>query len=165
MPVQNAKSPTQVLGDFLEKRVAEWQVRACPNTKFNCAWDNTPMLVSIYPEQLWRAVRHLLRNTIEAMERRGQIWLRIRAIDSERVELQIENVGKIFRLMCANVFFREPFSTKGKEGGKGLLLAKLLIQDMKGELSLLPPQEGHGPIFSIRLLRAQETQEGYHDVA
>lgn len=156
--------PTE-LGPFLEKRVENWQARACPNTKIDCDWGDKPLLVSVYPEQLWRAVRHLLRNAIEAMERKGQIWLHVRSLESDRVELRIENIGPDIPLDVRRRLFREPFSSKGKkEGGKGLLLAKLLIEDMKGELSLLPPLEGHGPIFSIRLLQAQATKEEYHDI-
>ena len=51
------------------------------------------MPVSVYPEQVWKATRHLLRNAIEAMDYKGQIWLRLRPFGTQQVELQVENNG------------------------------------------------------------------------
>lgn len=146
------------LDDFLEKKVNEWQVRACPNTKIDFEWGEQSIPVYIYPEQVWRAVRHLLRNAVEAMERKGQIWLRLRLIDSEYAELQIENSGIDIPPEVRQRIFREPFSDKGKGRGMGLQISRMLIKDMGGKLRLLPPQEGRGPVFSIQLVRAPAPQ-------
>ena len=137
------------LSDFLEKKVRDWQVRACPDTTISYDWGSTPMPVSVYPEQVWKAVRHLLRNAIEAMAYKGQLWLRLRPFSPEQVELQVENDGPDIPPTVRQRIFREPYSSK--EGGMGLLIAKKLVEGMSGTLRLLPSQPSRGPIFAIRL--------------
>lgn len=153
------------LSDFLKKKLDEWQVRACPNTEISSDWGETAMMASIYPEQLWRALRHLLRNALHAMEYRGQIWLRLRPGDPDRVELQVENSGPDIPPEVRQRLFREPYSTKAQGGGMGLLIAEMLIKSMGGTLRLEPSQPGRGPVFTISLPRAKDAQEGCDDAA
>jgi signal transduction histidine kinase len=159
---ERSKVPLEI-NVFLEKKVREWQPRACPNTKINFEWGDVMMPVTVYPEQVWRAVRHLLRNALEAMGYKGQIWLRVRPFGSDQVELQVENSGADIPLEVRQRLFREPYSTKG--GGMGLLIAKMLIEGMDGAIRLLPPEEGRGPVFAIRLRRANGPWEKHNDVA
>lgn len=153
------------LSAFLRRKLVEWQVRACPNTEISSDWGETAMMASIYPEQLWRALRHLLRNALHPMEYRGQIWLRLRSGDPDRVELQVENSGPDIPPDVRQRLFREPYSTKDQGGGMGLLIADMLIKSMGGTLRLEPSQPGRGPVFTISLPRAEDAQEGPDDAA
>jgi signal transduction histidine kinase len=161
---ERSKVPLEV-GAFLEKKVREWQPRACPNTKISYEWADAELPALVYPEQVWRAVRHLLRNALEAMNYKGHIWLRARPFGSEQVELQVENSGADIPFEVRQRLFREPYSTKSVGGGMGLLIAKMLIEVMDGAISLLPPEEGRGPVFAIRLPQADQPWERQDDLA
>ena len=63
-----------------------------PDTKISYDWGDTPTPVSVYPEQVWKAVRHLLRNAIEAMAYKGRYRYGY-AFGTEQMELQVENDG------------------------------------------------------------------------
>lgn len=141
------------LGQFLEKKTREWQARACPSTKITYEWGSDPIFVPVYPEQVWRSVKHLLRNAIEAMDYRGHIWLRLNESEPDIVELQVENSGKDISSEARQRIFREPYSSKvgDQKGGMGLLIAKKLIEHMGGSIRLLPPRPGRGPIFAVTL--------------
>lgn len=153
------------LSTFLRRKLDEWQVRACPNTEISSDWGEAAMMASIYPEQLWRALRHLLRNALHAMEYRGQIWLRLRPGEPDRVELQVENSGPDIPPDVRQRLFREPYSTKDQGGGMGLLIADMLIKSMGGMLRLEPSQPDRGPVFTILLPRSKDAQEGRDDAA
>jgi signal transduction histidine kinase len=144
-------------GGSLEKKVRDWQARSCPNTRINYDWGETALPVEVYFELVWKAVRHLLRNAAEAMAYKGQIWLRLRPIGVDQVELQVENNGADIPPDVRQKIFRELVSTK--QGGMGLLLAKKLIEKMGGGIRLLPSQPNCGPVFAIRLPRVQKPQE------
>ena len=138
------------MSELLEERIGKWQPRVCPNTEIQYDWKDTSLQVSVYPEQLWRAVRHLLSNAVTAMNRRGTIWLRSYLGDSRTVVLQVENSGPDIPPEVRQHILREPFSTK-KEGGMGLLLANMYIENMGGTLHLEPLPGTYGPVFTIRL--------------
>jgi GAF domain-containing protein len=146
------------LAAFLEHKVQEWQVRACPATKITYEWGDTPLWVAVYREQLWRAVRHLLRNAVEAMDYRGEIWLRLRSLPLNRVELLVENSGPDLSPLARQKLFREPYSSRANEHerGMGLLIARVLIEQMGGTIRLLPARPGRGPVFSLWLPCSQE---------
>ncbi|MBU6351702.1 MAG: GAF domain-containing protein [Chloroflexi bacterium] len=148
------------LAVFLEDKVQEWQVRACPATKITYEWGDSPAWVAVYREQLWRAVRHLLRNAVEAMDYRGEIWLRLRSLPSNRVELLVENSGPDLSPLARQKLFREPYSSRANEHerGMGLLIARKLIEQMGGTIRLLPARPGCGPVFSLWLPCSKEEE-------
>ncbi|MFM7173078.1 MAG: ATP-binding protein [Caldilinea sp.] len=148
------------LAAFLEQKIQEWQVRACPATKITYEWGDTPLWVVVYREQLWRAVRHLLRNAAEAMDYRGEIWLRLRSLPLNRVELLVENSGHDLSPLARQKLFREPYSsrTNEHERGMGLLIARTLIEQMDGTIRLLPARPGCGPVFSLCLPCSKEEE-------
>jgi GAF domain-containing protein len=146
------------LAGFLEEKIREWQVRACTATEIVYEWEDTSVCISVYPDQLWRVVRHLLRNAVEAMGYRGKIWLRLRLLPSNCVELLVENNGPDLSPIARQQLFHGLYSSKpnGHERGMGLLLAKKLIEQMDGILCLLPAKPGRGPVFALQLPRSRE---------
>jgi signal transduction histidine kinase len=153
------KEAPVLLSPFLEKKVREWHVRHSPDTRIVYDWcSDAEVAVKAYPEQIWKAVRHLLRNAIEAMHHQGRIDLRLHPVASEMMELQVENSGPDIPPEVRERIFREPFTTKNSEnGGMGLLIAKMLLEKMNGSIKLLPSQPGRGPIFAIRVPQGRDT--------
>jgi signal transduction histidine kinase len=147
-----------LLSGFLERKVQEWHVRHSPATKIHFDWGGpTEAPVFVYPEKVWKAVRHLLRNAIEAMDYKGQINLRLQPVGCQQMELQVEDIGPDIPPAVRERLFREPYSTKsGVMGGMGLLIAKMLLENMNGSITLLSSQLGRGPVFAIRLPQAQD---------
>lgn len=146
-----------LLSSILEKKVQGWRVRVSPDTEICYEWGgDAEMPVLVYPEQVWKAVRHLLRNAIDAMDHKGRIVLRLQPCGNSWMELQVENFGPDIPPEVRQRLFREPFSTKATKsnGGMGLLIAKMLIENMGGEIGIMPPQPNRGPVFVIRLPQA-----------
>ncbi|MFZ2488462.1 MAG: GAF domain-containing protein [Anaerolineae bacterium] len=154
------------LDEYLPKKIRDWQARSCPNTHIVYDWGDGSTFAGIYPELLWRAVRHLLRNAIQAMHYGGQIWLRCRPSAPNQIELQIENSGPDIPGKVRQRLFHEPYSSKDKGSGMGVLITKMLIEGMNGAIELLPSQPNLGPVFAIRLAQAFDAEpEEKHDDA
>jgi len=145
------------LEEMLRERIANW--KSTRSVQVALEVDTAePCLVSAYPEPVWRAIRHLLRNAVEAMEAAGsqkrEIRVRLLSPAQGQVEIRIEDTGPGIPEEVRRHLFREPYSTKaarGRERGLGLLLAQWLIESMNGSLYLYPPEPGRGARFGIRL--------------
>lgn len=138
------------LGDTLRTKILGWQTKSCPDVSVSVAGEDVQ--VSMNREQVWRAVRQLLRNAIEAMEYRGWIKLLVKKNEPLGVEIQIEDSGPGISDDLQMRLFREPVSMKSGEGrGFGLLIAQQLIESMGGSIRLVSSVPKQGTVFAIRL--------------
>jgi GAF domain-containing protein len=145
------------LEEMLCERIASWKSTRSVQVALEV---NTtePCLVSAHREPLWRAIRHLLRNAVEAMEAAGsqkrEIRVRLLSPAQGHVEIQIEDTGPGIPEETRQYLFIKPYPSKAagqSKYGLGLLLAQWLIEPMNGSIYLYPAEPDHGARFGIRL--------------
>ena len=103
------------------------------------------------PIVLERVLRHLVRNAAEAMNSRGAIVVRTRRRSDEYVEVQIIDSGPGIPEEYRQRLFNDVVTTKGPEGGLGLLFARSAIEEMNGAIVLQPAVAGQGAAFTLTL--------------
>ena len=145
------------LMDMFRSRITLWCEENAPNVQVLLPdQEILSSQVSVHEEQTWSAIRHLLRNAVEAMEEAGSlqlmITLRLLPVGSNQIELQIEDTGPGIPDEGRRRIFRELYSTKDREDrGYGLSIAQSLIESMNGRIYLYPAAPGRGALFGIRL--------------
>jgi signal transduction histidine kinase len=103
--------------------------------------------------QFQQVLRHLIRNASRAMssKKRKKMILRTGIIPEENlVELQFQDFGPGVLEKVRPSLFQTNITTKS-QGGYGLLISRLLVEEMGGTIRLLPKEPGKGAVFSIKL--------------
>lgn len=153
------------LTELLHERVPTWAATRATDTEVHIEAADT-FIISGDREQLWRAIRHLLRNARDAMgmahSKQRRITLRLLPVDADYIELQIEDSGPGLNEKAQRRILREPYSDKDQEGrGYGLLIAQWLVESLGGRIYFSHPVSKCGACFSIRLpLKSQEVSYG-----
>ncbi len=101
--------------------------------------------------QIEQLLLALVINAIEAMPRGGNLWLRCRVINSEHIELQVQDDGPgIPPEFQAHIF--EPFQTTKDSGGIGMGLAVVqqIVERHQGHIEVRS-EVGRGTTFLITL--------------
>lgn len=116
------------------------------------------MIIRINTVGLERVLRHLVRNSLQAMQYQGQLIVRAAPNEEEGslslLEIQIEDSGPGIDETLRPLLFQKP--VPGKKGGYGLLLVRQIVEGMGGTIWALPGQPGRGAVFCIRLpIKAQ----------
>ncbi len=116
------------------------------------------MVIRINTVGLERVLRHLVRNSLQAMQYQGQLIVRAAPTEEDGglslLEIQIEDSGPGIDDALRPLLFQKP--VPGKKGGYGLLLVRQIVEGMGGTIWALPSQPGRGATFCIRLpIRAQ----------
>lgn len=157
---------TFVLDELLRDKLDEWRASRAVQVTLDVTTPSSCQ-VRAHPEQVWRAIRHLLRNAAEAMAEagssRGEIMVRLLPVGQEQIEVQVQDTGPGVSDEARRHLFRERFSTKAADvrgRGVGLLLAQWLIESLGGSIYLYPSAPGSGACVGIRLpLAHQEEQD------
>ncbi len=108
--------------------------------------------VEANPLYFQRILRHLIHNAERAMRGRKEkkIILRTQAMGDGMVEIQVQDSGPGIAEKIRPFLFQTNVTTKGG-GGNGLLITRQLVEEMSGNIRLLPPNTHKGAIFSIKL--------------
>jgi signal transduction histidine kinase len=125
------------------------------NARIDTHFQKTLPLLKVDVSQISLAVSNLLINSIQAVSERGEIHLFTRGskknvfiiLEDNGVGISKENLLKIFDFM---------FSTKPMGSGLGLSIAKKIISDHHGEISVRS-EVNRGSIFRIRIPLSQKT--------
>jgi signal transduction histidine kinase len=107
--------------------------------------------IRVNPVEFQRVLRHLVRNAARAMSHSKvrKLIVATRAINNSNAEILFQDSGPGISKEVQLSIFQRPITTKGR-GGYGLLLVRQMIEDMHGQIRLVPQKKGHGAIFSIR---------------
>lgn len=113
---------------------------------------------------LERAIHHLMRNALEAMEDAGQLIFQTRNIDDQMLEIQVIDTGPGVPEDKQDILLHDLFSTKEREPGnrgRGLIITRIIVEAMGGKLYLLPPEHPPGAVFAFRLpiIQPQDVME------
>lgn len=119
-------------------------------------------LVRCYPQQLNQVFMNLLVNAAQALEGKGEIWIKTYAVD-EAISVEISDTGSGISSENLQKIFEPFFTTKGvgKGTGLGLSIAYSIIKKHQGEINV-KSEMGKGTTFTIRLpldLKEDEDEE------
>ncbi len=108
--------------------------------------------VEINTDQFQHVLRHLVNNASRAMEglEKKRIVVATRVANNSLLEILFQDFGPGIKEDRHLSAFRRPFTTKNT-GGYGLLFIRQMIENMQGDITLLPYQKGNGAAFLIEL--------------
>ena len=107
------------------------------------------MTAEVDPSQFSQVLWNLLRNAVEAMERRGPIKVTLRR-EGSSFEVAVADAGPGIAADELDRVFEPFFSSKEKGSGFGLALVHRIVQDHGGEVSV-DSTAGRGATFTVRL--------------
>jgi GAF domain-containing protein len=112
--------------------------------------------IKVNPNEFQHVLRHLTRNAARAMEhfdgtKEKKISVSTRHLQDGEAEILFQDYGPGIDDRVRAAIFQRRASTKLSAGGYGLLIARQLVDDMGGKITLLPAEAGKGAIFSIKL--------------
>ncbi|MEK6680710.1 MAG: ATP-binding protein, partial [Nitrospirota bacterium] len=110
--------------------------------------DNLPSVL-IDKDQMTQAVLNILLNSIEAVNKNGEIRIGVRQIKNG-LQLSISDNGKGIAKENIDKIFEPFFTTKKSGTGIGLALVKRIIDMHNGKIAI-ESREGEGTRFIIRL--------------
>jgi two-component system, NtrC family, sensor kinase len=104
------------------------------------------------PVQLQELVGHLIRNAIAATPERGEVRVRVSAVEGGALRLDVSDTGRgIPEAMRERIF--DPFYTRKERGagvGLGLTLSSCIVEAHHGKLHV-ESEEGKGTTFTVVL--------------
>jgi GAF domain-containing protein len=123
------------------------------STTFQMTPGATGIYINANPAQFQRVLRHLIRNAARAMSNRREkkIIIRTNILNPDTVEIQVQDFGPGVPERVRPFLLQTSITTKGRPGGYGLLISRQVVEEMDGNIQLLPTEPGKGAIFSIKL--------------
>ena len=141
---------TQEIAD-LNAKIQQLTIRRSINVDFHPGAPGVQVMIKT--GQFQHILKQLLNNAARAMQELDEkkIFLSTQLInDNTTVEILFQDFGPGISEDKYTSAFRRPFTTKGT-GGFGLLFIRQMVDDIGGEVTLLPYQKGMGATFSIRI--------------
>lgn len=116
-------------------------------------------MIDCNPALLCRALDNLLRNARDAVAKTGgTIGVRLLAAE-DGVRIVVWDTGAGVPAERRHSLLQEPFSTKLGGGGLGLLLVRVIVEQVHGGRFSYYPNSPCGSRFEIRLPRSYQTSE------
>jgi signal transduction histidine kinase len=106
-------------------------------------------LLQLDRDQMKQAFYNVIKNSVEAMHRRGRLRIRTDLADTH-VIVRFEDSGGGMSAENLSHVFEPYFTTKPSGSGLGLLIVRRIVREHGGELSIESSQ-GKGLILTIRL--------------
>jgi GAF domain-containing protein/CheY-like chemotaxis protein len=109
--------------------------------------------IKVNPNEFKHVLRHLVRNSARAMGNtiEKKISVSTRHLPDGRAEILFQDYGPGVDDEIRAAIFQRRTTTKTTSGGYGLLIARQLVEDINGKITLLPAEQGKGAVFSIKL--------------
>lgn len=151
-----------VLANAMQEWLREMVTDHFPDIHVAFSCDCEGAAIHTQQEMLRRTVRHVLRNAVEAMQRKGTVTCSVHKTPAEEFEIRIGDTGPGIAEENRQILGREPFSTKGGTRGYGLLLVRSILEDMGGSLRVMRSKPGEGATLILRVPAKSEkiVQEG-----
>jgi signal transduction histidine kinase len=106
-------------------------------------------LIELDRDQMKQAFYNVIKNSFEAMKRRG--ILRIRTdMDATHVNVSFTDTGGGMSAESLSRVFEPYFTTKSSGSGLGLLIVRRIVREHGGEMAI-ESNEGKGLTLTIRL--------------
>jgi signal transduction histidine kinase len=117
--------------------------------------DNDPVLIQADVHQLNQVLVNIVKNALEAMERRGKIVISL-SKDGINAIIKIADNGKGIPADIRDNLYEFRFTTKKTGSGVGLYLSRKMMLNMKGSIRF-ESQTGTGTTFYLTLPLAAPT--------
>ena len=128
---------------------------------FDIDFDDNLPIIEVDPDQIVQVMINLIKNSAEAVEEGGKVWIKSKTYEGGDVEVVRE---KDKNLVCIEIFDNgwgidpkdqekifEPFFSRKKGGtGLGLFVTHSIIQQHQGRITVLS-QPGDGTTFRVYL--------------
>jgi signal transduction histidine kinase len=101
--------------------------------------------------ELRRVLINLVSNALEAMGRGGELSARIRRRPEHEVEISVLDTGVGISTEVRKRLFEPYFTTRTGGTGLGLAIARRLVEEMAGEIEILPGPDGRGTLARVVL--------------
>ena len=109
------------------------------------------LTIRVDPEQMKRVLINLIDNAIEAMDRRGRVWLDATRDDQAGVvRIGVADDGPGLPGADREQLFLPYYSTKGRGSGLGLAIVRRIVVEHGGNITVTDHQP-HGTRFAIEL--------------
>jgi PAS domain S-box-containing protein len=146
------------LGPFLEGEISILRdSEICREVRVDVSVQGDPV-VRADREKLRQVLVNLIKNSLEAMEKRGNILVKAAQGSEGHVEITVEDDGKGIPEDKVEDLFQPFFTTKPGGTGLGLPLCRKIVGDHGGDMSMRP-RPGGGTIVTIRLPLEEEGEE------
>ena len=113
--------------------------------------DAPEIYIKVNPVEFQHVLRQLVRNAIRAMSssKVRKLIVTTHLMNNNTVEILFRDTGRGISKEVQLSLFQRRVTTKGR-GGYGLLLVRQMVEDMHGQIRLVPQKGGQGAVFSIR---------------
>jgi PAS domain S-box-containing protein len=146
------------LGPFLEGEISILRdSEICREVRVDVSVEGDPV-VRADREKLRQVLVNLIKNSLEAMEKRGNILVKAAQGSEGHVEITVEDDGKGIPEDKVEDLFQPFFTTKPGGTGLGLPLCRKIVGDHGGDMTMRP-RPGGGTIVTIRLPLEEEGEE------
>jgi len=127
------------------------QARSAKKISFEIIFPNDVIKVNINKHLFAWVVENLMRNSLDAMEGKGKIWIEV--TDSEPyVSIDVNDTGQGIPNNRFKSVFKPGYSTKKRGWGLGLSLAKRIIEEYhKGKIYVKSSKPREKTTFTIKL--------------
>lgn len=148
--------PTNVYTE-LDKCRSYMAVRAPRRVSFHFpAADSDRLFIDINPPLFDWVIENLLRNSLDAMEGKGEIHAEIYD-DGDYVKIDLTDTGKGIPSNKHKTVFQPGYTTKKRGWGLGLSLAKRIIEEYhSGRIFVKRSVPGEGTTFTIRMPKSKQ---------
>ncbi|MBL8100993.1 MAG: response regulator [Anaerolineales bacterium] len=158
-PWTNKPSEPILIDTFLQEELLEITKPKDIHVNFLLGASDIKAMIKI--SQFKNTLRLLVNNASKAMkqmdEKRISVSTRL-TNNNSTVEILFKDFGPGISEDKHSSAFRSPFTTK-QEGGYGLLFIRQMIEDMNGQIRLLPYEKGRGAEFLIHLQISDSTSK------
>jgi signal transduction histidine kinase len=103
--------------------------------------------------KLRRVLVNLISNALQAMPEGGDLYVATRLL-AGKVEVTIRDTGVGLSPEARAHLFEPYFTTKSEGTGLGLAIAKRALEEMGGEIELVPAEDGPGTVARLELVLA-----------
>ncbi len=124
----------------------------------NHSLDDAVPPISIDREQIKRVFVNLFENAIEAMDQKGQIWVRTRYdTQQQKVHVEVEDEGKGIQPADRDRLFLPYFSNTKNGTGLGLAIVNRIITDHHGQIRVVR-NGATGTTFAMELALGENSE-------
>ncbi|MBK8620996.1 MAG: HAMP domain-containing histidine kinase [Saprospiraceae bacterium] len=129
------------------------QARSAKKISFEIIFPNDAILVNINKHLFAWVVENLMRNSLDAMEGKGKIWIEVTDGDPY-VSIDVNDTGYGIPNNRFKSVFKPGYSTKKRGWGLGLSLAKRIIEEYhKGKIFVKSSKPKEKTTFTIKLYK------------
>ena len=120
------------------------------NVLYKDSWHCEDFVIEGEEHQIKQVFINLLKNSIEAMDNRGEILLSIKEFKGKNVIIELQDTGKGISADHVERIFEPFYTTKPTGTGLGLLISEKIIREHGGTLSI-QSEPGKGTTATIIL--------------